>query len=69
MSRKHKPRHKAPVNHPAPPVAKPPRPIVSLAKEGFKPITLDQLGLTKDEMHILVNGARFLFPPDEDSNT
>ncbi len=69
MSRKHNPRHKAPVNHPAPPVAQPPRPIVSLAREGFKPITLDQLGLTKNEMKILAGRARSQFPPDENSNT
>jgi hypothetical protein len=50
-------------------VAQPPRPIVSLAKEGFKPITLDQLGLTKDEMKILDGRARAQFPPDANSNT
>jgi hypothetical protein len=48
-------------------VAKPPRPIVSLAREGFKPITLDQLGLTEDEMKILAGGARFQFPQHEKS--
>ena len=62
MNRKSKPRLKAPVNRPVPP-------IVSLAREGFKTITLDQLGLTKDEMKILAGGARSQFPPDENSNT
>ncbi|WP_395715803.1 hypothetical protein [Prosthecobacter sp.] len=69
MKRTTKPRLKAAAIHPAPSADATPRPIVSLATEGFKPITLDQLGLTTREMEILAAGARQLFPSDEETST
>jgi len=67
MSQKSKPRRKAPVNHPASLDAGTSAPISSLGSEGFKPVAIDQLGLTEDEMKILAGGARFQFPQYEKS--
>jgi|GEM_PF-6609267 len=68
MNRKNKPRRKASANHPAPPADGPPRPIVNLASEGLKPITLAQLGLTEEEMQMVSSGARLLFPTGEETS-
>lgn len=58
---------KAPAKlHTSPPVESS-GPFLSLRREGRKKITLDQLGLTEDEMHILAGGARQLFPPDDET--
>lgn len=38
--------------------------VVSLATEGFVPITMGQLNLSSEEQEILVRGSRFLYSPD-----
>jgi hypothetical protein len=40
------------------------RAVVSLAREGFVPIKLEDLDLSTDEMQTLADGASLLFAPD-----
>ena len=67
MKRKTTLPRKAPAKLHTPPPVESSAPFLSLRKEGRKKITLDQLGLTEDEMHILVGGACQIFPPDEET--